>query len=320
MCEKTRLSIGMPVFNGEKYLKEALDSILAQSYPDFELIISDNASTDRTPQICRAYAAKDSRIRYYRNKRNVGASKNFNRVFKLSSGKYFKWAAHDDLLAPEFLSRCINVLDQDSSIVLCYTKASWIDEHGKLVSTQDYKMRIDSQKPHERFGELLSFHYPPNAIFGVMRAGSLRMTPLIGEYIGSDRNLLAEIGLIGRIHEIAEYLFFRRKHPDSFTDRVYAVHAVSQDLLDWWNPATSWRLIFTYNCLEYFRSVRRVPLTWSERLLCYAQIAKWFIREGWSLMYYDVEMSLLRCLSLERKADPVVKILIRARKRLGGIK
>jgi glycosyltransferase involved in cell wall biosynthesis len=90
--DKPRLSIGMPVFNGEKYLKEALDSILAQTYSDFELLISDNASTDRTEQICREYAAKDRRIRYYRNEKNIGAPKNFNRVFELSSGKYFRWA------------------------------------------------------------------------------------------------------------------------------------------------------------------------------------------------------------------------------------
>jgi glycosyltransferase involved in cell wall biosynthesis len=88
-----RVSIGLPVFNGEKYLAEALDSILSQTYRDFKLIISDNASTDRTEQICREYAAKDRRIRYYRNEKNIGAPKNFNRVFELSSGKYFRWDA-----------------------------------------------------------------------------------------------------------------------------------------------------------------------------------------------------------------------------------
>jgi len=115
---KPRVSIGLPVYNGENYLEEAIDSILAQTYKDFELIISDNASTDRTPDICQAYANKDPRIRYYRNEKNIGAAVNFNRVFELSSSEYFKWAAHDDIIAPDYISECIEILDNDDSIVL----------------------------------------------------------------------------------------------------------------------------------------------------------------------------------------------------------
>ena len=120
--EKPRLSIGMPVFNGEKYLKQALASILAQTHQDFQLIISDNAFTDRTQQICLDYVAKDSRIHYYRNKKNLGGPKNYNCVFELSSGEYFKWAAYDDVLAPEFLKKCVDVLDKDTSIVVLFVK------------------------------------------------------------------------------------------------------------------------------------------------------------------------------------------------------
>ncbi len=105
---KPPVAIGLPVFNAEKYLSQAVDSILAQTFSDFHLIISDNASTDRTQEICQAYAAQDNRIRYSRNHRNLGASPNFNRVFELSSHQYFKWAPHDDMIAPEFLARCVN--------------------------------------------------------------------------------------------------------------------------------------------------------------------------------------------------------------------
>ena len=320
--DKPRVSIGLPVFNGEKYLEEALNSILAQTYQDFELIISDNASTDRTQQICLSYAAKDSRIRYYRNERNLGASKNFNRVLELSSGEYFKWAAHDDILAPEFLEKCMSVLDQDPSIVLCYSKTASIDERGDLVGTYDYEMRIDSRKPHVRFGDLISVRYPcAHAIFGVVRATSLKMTPLIGNYIGSDRNLLAEIGLIGRIYEIPERLLFRRKHPKTYTKLSPWWDPNVQILLPWWDPTKAQQIIFTYNFLEYFRSVRRVPLKWSERLLCYAQIGKWFVREGWMLLGIDVEISLLRRSSLGRKLASAVKVLGRkAYQRLRGMK
>jgi glycosyltransferase involved in cell wall biosynthesis len=215
------VSIGLPVYNGEKYIGEALGSILAQTYQNFELIISDNASTDKTEQICRAYATRDSRIRFYRNRRNLGAYKNFNRVFELSSSEYFKWAAYDDLLAPEFLQKCVSVLEKDPCIVLCHSKTVRIDEHGKLVGSYEHKMRIDSWKPHERFGDLIGIHNPCWPIFGVMRARVLRMTPLFGNYIATDRNLLAEISLVGRMYEIPEYLFFRRDHTDAYTHTYY---------------------------------------------------------------------------------------------------
>ena len=287
--DKPRVSIGLPVLNGEEYLEEALDSILAQTYSDFELVISDDASTDHTQRICRAYAAKDRRIRYYRNERTLGASKNFNRVFELSSGEYFKWAAHDDVLAPEFLRRCVSVLARDSSIVLCYSKIGRIDEYGALVGTYDYKMRLDSQKPHERFGNLLGLYFPLYAIFGVIRASALKMTPLIQNYIESDKNLLAEISLIGRIYEIPEYLFFRRAHPKAFSNMHYTRY---QERWDWWTKAGQIRPIdrstFIRCFPEYFKSVRRVPLKWSERQLCYAQISRWFIREGWTWMGSDL--------------------------------
>src|SRR5687768_11755331 len=111
------VSVGMPVFNGERFIEAALDSVLAQNYGDLEVVISDNASTDDTEEICRSYAAKDDRVRYFRNRINYGIAFNFNNVFRLSSGRYFKWAASDDVCAPDFLSRCVEILDRDASIV-----------------------------------------------------------------------------------------------------------------------------------------------------------------------------------------------------------
>src|SRR2546426_6424374 len=117
-----RVSIGLPVFNCDPLLRQAVDSLLTQTYSDFELVISDNASTDGTEAICREYAAKDHRVRYYRGERNRGAVWNWNRVFELSGGEYFKWAAHDDLCAPDYVERCVEVLDRDPSVVLCYAE------------------------------------------------------------------------------------------------------------------------------------------------------------------------------------------------------
>lgn len=315
-----RVSIGLPVFNGENYLEKTLDSILAQKYSNFELIISDNASTDRTQQICIAYAAKDKRIRYYRNKRNLGVSKNFNRVFKLSSGEYFKWAAHDDLLTPGFLLKCVNVLDQNPSIVLCHSKTGIIDENGKLVGIYKYKLRFDSKKQHERFGNIIWMLYPTWVlIFGLIRASSLSMTPLFGNYIGSDRNLLAEISLIGRIHEVPEVLFYRRAHPQSYTDKRHSSrYARVYDRIDWWTKTN--RLTFPYwkNCLEYFQSVRRFSLKWFPRMLCYTQIVRWFIREGWLLMSSDLVINLFGRSRSIRQLSPLLTRLFRIRRARGG--
>ena len=293
---KLSVSIGLPVFNGEDYLRQSIDSILAQTYENFELIISDNASTDRTQQICREYAKRDSRISFHESERNFGATWNFNRVFMLSSGVYFKWAAHDDVLGPDFLQKCVNVLDNDPSVVLCHSKTGCIDERGTLVGNYD-EMRLDrinSVKPQERFADLMSGRNSCWAIFGVMRAGSLRKTPLYGDYIGADRNLLAELGLMGKIYEIPEYLFFRRGHVKAYTNRYYSKACIVRNYKaesGWWTGNKTKTLINFPNwriCLEFFKSVNRVPLKWSEKCSCYDRIGKWIISEGWGLMKWDL--------------------------------
>ena len=110
-----RVSIGMPVYNGADHVAKAIQAILSQTFEDFELVISDNASSDGTDQICRRYAALDPRIRYCRNDHNLGAAANYNRVFELARAEYFKWAAHDDLYAPEYLERCVAELDSSAA-------------------------------------------------------------------------------------------------------------------------------------------------------------------------------------------------------------
>jgi glycosyltransferase involved in cell wall biosynthesis len=279
---RPKVSIGLPVHNGENYLREALDSILSQTFRNFEVVISDNASKDSTEAICRDYAAKDHRIRYFRNNRNLGAARNFNLAFELSSGEYFKWAAHDDLIDREFLSRCVSVLDEDPSIVACFAMTSTIDKDGNRVGTYDHdnEMSFDSLNPHDRFRELMDMRHWCMAVFGLIRAEALRGTPLIGHYVGSDRCLLAELGLMGRIFRVREYLFSRRHHPDSSVEKM----KLPQERLGWFDSDKAGRLCFPnwrYG-LEYYRSARKVPLNPKERLLCYMAVAGWHTkRAGW---------------------------------------
>jgi glycosyltransferase involved in cell wall biosynthesis len=314
---KPRVSIGMPVYNGEKYLNAAVDSIIGQTFTDFELIISDNASTDKTPQICRAYAAKDNRVRYYRNEVNLGAPRNYNRTVRLSRGKYFKWAAADDVHKKEYLQKCVDVLENDASIVLCHSKTARINEQGVINGTYDHSMRINSPSRYERFADLISIMSNPCwTVFGVMRKDVLERTPLHGDYRGADANLLAELSLYGRLYEVPEYLFLRRDHSEAYTrkfcagNNFKAIKGVNQQIAWWssgsWINNTNWK-----NCQEFFKSVDRVPLTMSEKIRCYREIVKWFSREGWKLFGNDVEQYFLCRSSFGRSSIKVTKSLMR---------
>jgi glycosyltransferase involved in cell wall biosynthesis len=209
---KPRVSIGLPVYNGERFLEEALKSLLTQTYTDFELIISDNASTDGTEKICRKYAATDHRVRYFRNVENLGVGRNFNRVFELATGDFFKWASADDLCKPEHLARCLDVLDYDDSVVLAYPKTRFIDENGKILDINDADWNLRSEAAHERLGHAIRAAAWVNPHYGLMRARALAETRLMPTYPGGDYRLLAELTLKGKFVEVPEYLFFRRIH------------------------------------------------------------------------------------------------------------
>ena len=298
---KARVNIGMPVFNGEKYLRESIDSILNQTYSDFELIISDNASTDRTKEICQKYARKDNRIRYYRNQKNIGGPRNYNRVFKLSSSEFFKWAAYDDVLAPEFLRKCISVLDQDPSVVGCHCLTGRIDQNGVFLGYYNEGLlgRISSPRAHERFRDLIGLYYTTTPFHGVYRSSSFAKSQLHGSYIGADRNLVAELSLMGRIYQIPECLFFWREHPDSYTSIFYGnsrSHTLDRlrEESAWWSKESGTYFPHWKTCIEYFRSVNRVQTSFFERLLCYNQIFDWIMEEGRRFMAKDIMLFMLQ--------------------------
>lgn len=268
------ISIGLPVYNGEVYLKEAIDSILAQTFKDFELIISDNASTDSTDEICRSYAAKDKRIQYYRNERNLGAAENFNKVFMLSSGEYFKWITYDDVSAPSFLERCNEVLSRDPAIVLCYPKTINIDVNGKKIKEYNDNLHLPYSKPHQRLGCFISQFKLANAVFGLIRSSALRNTRLIGKYFAGDYILLVELSLQGKFFEVPEHLFFRRDHELNSRKIPRKYRAA------WWDTANPGgcgnEKIKLF--IEHFISIRYCKLDWLEKCLCYMQITRWLIK------------------------------------------
>jgi glycosyltransferase involved in cell wall biosynthesis len=212
------LSVGMPVFNGAQYIEDALESILEQSFGDFELIISDNASTDDTEMICRRMAARDARVRYYRNSRNIGIYKNFNRVFELSSGKYFKWASCSDFCLEGFFEKCVAVLDARPDVVLVYPKTYWLysPTGGEEYAVEyDDNLNIEDDRPSKRIREYLSRDRHNNVMHGVIRASALRQTALHLPMNMSDFSMIAELSLRGKFVEIPDRLFVRRRGPDA---------------------------------------------------------------------------------------------------------
>ncbi len=271
-----RVTIGLPVYNGQNYLVETLESLLAQTFADFELVISDNASTDRTEAICREYAARDARIHYYRNDENIGASANYNRAFELGRGEYFKWAAHDDVLAPTYLERCVAVLDADPDVVLAYTQAKAIDSKGNIVKIYPGKQHFNSPDPRERFYEFVLDPHPVVAVFGLMRREVLGRTRLIGKYAGSDRPLLSEMSLLGKFYEVPEHLFFYRFHEE----QSWGGNKSAQAQQAWYDPRRSGKITFPQWRLlrEHLRSIERSPVGLKERVSCYLYMGYWMAR------------------------------------------
>jgi glycosyltransferase involved in cell wall biosynthesis len=271
--QNVKVCLGLPVYNGEKYLAQSVESILAQKYRNWELIISDNGSTDGTRRICEAFAAADSRIRYHRNEKNMGASWNFNRVVHLADSPLFRWTSHDDVCAPELLERCVEVMRSKPKIILCYTKSSLIDENGGHLGNYDVRFATDSPKAHERFYDLISRDYLCNQIYGVIRTSVLRKMPLFGDFISTDIHVLAELSLHGLFHEIPEYLFFRRDHPQ----RSVRANPKPEDFLAWFSPQAKDKHRYTKakRVVEYAGAISRSPLDAPEKILCYALLGRW---------------------------------------------
>jgi glycosyltransferase involved in cell wall biosynthesis len=269
------VSIGIPVFNGEKYLKECLESILNQDYQNLEIIIGDNCSKDNTKNICEYYSKKDKRIKYYRHNTNIGAALNFNFVFKKSEGKYFKWAAHDDFCGNNYITKCVSVLENKPEIVLCYSSVVDLDENFNKIKVLNRTKGI-SQNPLIRLDELISWDYNCEEIFGVIRSSILRKTKLIRNYTDSDRTLLVELGLKGKFYKAQSVLLYHRNHSEMST-KTYK-HWFER--AKWFDPNLERRIVFPAwrQMFDYLLIVNRAPLGTKEKRRCYLEVlrrAKW---------------------------------------------
>ena len=276
MSAPPKLSVGLPVYNGEKYLAEAIDALLGQSYSEFELIISDNASTDGTADICRHYESVDSRVRYFRQARNIGLAPNHNFVADQARGEFFKWAANDDLYARDLLKRCVDALDEHPHVVLAHCWTAYIDARGNV--TQAFKYPLSTASPHapERFRSVL-FDSGGDDDYGIMRAQVLRRAAKKDSYHHADHTIIAEIALHGPFYQVPDWLYFRRDHDDRAerscpTMRSRCVNMDPRRADRWRHPAV--RLYGEY-IWGYVAAIRRAPLSPADRHECYRYLAQW---------------------------------------------
>jgi glycosyltransferase involved in cell wall biosynthesis len=312
------VSLGVPVYNGERFVARAIESALEQTFTDFEVIVCDNASTDRTSQICEEFVRKDSRIRYFRQEINIGAKANFNRVFEYSRGKYFKWVAADDVCGPRYLELTVAALDQDPTVVLAHTLSTMINSNGETVTPEELKRevifdeglpvevrptdcarRLDAALPHRRLQEILLNTFWCFEIFGLIRREAMLLTYPKRNYYGSDKVMLAQLSLLGRFVEVPEVQFFRRAHHGNSTnltikDREKWSHA----------PKTHWMLPTQFPCLEgYTTSVLTFPMSFPDRMKCLGVIVRFMTRLD---RYRSLARQMLR-VDGRRKNDRIVR-------------
>jgi glycosyltransferase involved in cell wall biosynthesis len=289
MSKTPKVSIGLPVFNGEEYLEKSLDAILCQTFKDFELIISDNGSTDRTPEICKQYAERDPRIVLFRVEDNHGAAWNFNHVFELARADYFKWASHDDLLAPSFLERCVQVLDTNPDVVIVYSRTDIIDANEQKIETYPVHLNTGSTDPLERFYDLLLKWHLCIEIFGLIRKSTLQQTSLIGNYAHGDGILLERLAFLGRFYEISDILFYSRKHARQSMN-IFGVYRQGyndyHNYTFWFDPAKAGKILLPAWRMLHERVVtlKQARLRPKQRLIGYLYLGRWVIRHRTPLL------------------------------------
>src|SRR4029079_10118692 len=235
------------------------DALLAQTFRDFELIITDNASTDRTAEIAQEYARRDRRVRYFRADSNGAVVPNFNWGIELARGEYFHWHAADDLCEPTLIEKCVAVLDADPSVVVSFARSRIIDDGDRTIRLNDYDAEADLPSAHERFRAFINLDHRRHCaqeVHGVIRTDALRRAGGYDKCVRTDSILLARLGLLGRFRAVDEPLFLNREHEDRSVRLVPGERAATRSRLSkwvgvgpipppqFWDPSLSGKLTF----------------------------------------------------------------------------
>jgi len=272
------VTIGVPVFNGENYLDEALASIHRQTFTDFVVQISDNGSSDRTPDIAQSWAAKDPRFLSERLDKNHGASANFNRLLARCTTPYFRWHAHDDVMHPDLLQACVDELQRNESLVGCTTQVQFIGPDGGPLESNIRDLSLTQASPSQRMGHFLLKHSRCDAIFGLYRTEVLRRTGQIPPYRGGDQVTLCELAILGPRLELASPLLLLREHEA----RSMRAHGSNDEITKWFDPASDLRIgsVLAHLLHQKLVMVNAQDLSFSQKVRCKLVLYWWFLRQS----------------------------------------
>jgi glycosyltransferase involved in cell wall biosynthesis len=287
-----RVSFAIPVRNGERFLGRALDSLLAQDLDDFEIVVCDNASTDKTPEVMRRYAERDPRVRCILNEEDIGQIENFNRVYELSRGEFFRWMGADDWLEPAYARKCVAVLDTRPDAVGVTTQWRFMDDAGRVRSIDVPGPRVDAPTPYQRLCLTLRLLQNPQSllfdpIYSLIRREALQRTGLLPINPWTDRLLAVELGLLGSFCHLDDCLSTRRAAFERWKERLPRYHVSL-------GRKRGHRVMLYVGCAKV---VQRAPLSAVQKLGCFGAIFAYWMRD-------DLRRRRLRILrSLERRAQ-----------------
>jgi glycosyltransferase involved in cell wall biosynthesis len=270
----------MPVYNAERTVSGALESLLGQTFGDFELVVSDNASTDGTPDVLARYSALDRRIRLIRQPRNIGANPNYSAVARCARGAYFKWASSNDWCAPTLLERCVAVLERNADAVLAFSRTKLFVDTPDRGEEYAEDFALPNESAAERFVALSLRLKLNNVMNGVIRASALRRTRLVEPYYGADVVLMGHLALLGKFVMVPEALYFRQMDRATATklkskEEVRLHHFPVRDvrsLFQTWRRFAGW-----------YRVVLAAPIPLAEKQRALRHVTRLFRWGRWDL-------------------------------------
>ncbi len=293
---RPKVVVGLPVYNGQKYLGVAIESHLSQSFGDFDLVISDNGSTDATPEICADYASRDKRVKYLRSLENRGILWNHRRVFDAieSPNQYFRWAGADDILEPTLLQAMVEVLDARPEVEAVVPDTKNIDDKGELVGSMARTLDLQSSDVFERAHDVLLANYQHVIAYGLLRASTLQRMRTRPDYIGWDPVFLWELALRGQMVQAAGPVLLRRFHAGSIS-RV----KTAKEMKKWVEPNSNVGMEFPHWTWAYerVRALIACPLSTRDRLRIGALLARATLWQKGALVR-DVTQAARRTLRL----------------------
>ena len=257
------VTVGMPVRNEGAFVEQAIRALLDQTFHRFRLVVSDNASSDDTADICRQLSEEDPRVLYERLESDVGALENFNRVARRARSKYFMWASGHDLARPRLLERTVHALEADDRVVLACTAAHLIDADGRTLGTMPRIPNIRGKGALGRYWTVSLNLQNGNPIYGLIRKAALDRTPLARRVVSADMILLGELAAAGPWVSIDEPLWCRRevRSPESGVDLLRRqLRALFGSTPDYGVVGAYLRL-----ALRHMGSVRGLPSPWPLR-------------------------------------------------------